>query len=49
LAHLLLNTSWSLLFFGLENLLLSLLNIIALLLVLLWLVMRAWWIDRVSG
>jgi len=49
IAHLFLNASWSLLFFGLENALLALLNIIAVLLVLLWLIMRAWWIDRISG
>lgn len=49
LIHLFLNTSWSLLFFGLQSSLLALFDIVLLFLVLLWLVVRAWWIDRIAG
>ncbi|PIR86576.1 hypothetical protein COU13_00140 [Candidatus Kaiserbacteria bacterium CG10_big_fil_rev_8_21_14_0_10_43_70] len=49
LIHLFLNASWAVLFFGLENSLLALIDIIAILLMLLWLIVRAWWIDRTSG
>jgi translocator protein len=49
LIHLFLNALWSVLFFGLENPLIALADIVALWLILLWLVVRAWWIDRTTG